>query len=232
MANDLTVPPETVKTPLGTIEKTGLANVILKGDLSTLTADQKVVYYVKICERLDLDPFTRPFDYLVLNNKLVLYARKEAAEQLRIKNRISLTELEGSFTPDGNCYLVKVKARMGDREDVSTGAVSLLDKGGTKLTGEAYANCLLKAETKAKRRATLSICGLGMLDETEVETIPSARKVMATPQSQETWDRIVSVNAAKPGAVESHLKRLGVAAIKDLSEEQAQLIIQFVSDID
>jgi len=27
----------------------------------------------------------------------------------------------------------------------------------------------MKAETKAKRRVTLSICGLGMLDETEVE---------------------------------------------------------------
>jgi hypothetical protein len=33
----------------------------------------------------------------------------------------------------------------------------------------------MKATTKAKRRATLSICGLGWLDETEVETIPHAR---------------------------------------------------------
>jgi hypothetical protein len=30
----------------------------------------------------------------------------------------------------------------------------------------------MKGETKAKRRATLSICGLGFLDETEIETIP------------------------------------------------------------
>jgi hypothetical protein len=29
----------------------------------------------------------------------------------------------------------------------------------------------MKAETKAKRRVTLSICGLGFLDETEVETL-------------------------------------------------------------
>ena len=32
----------------------------------------------------------------------------------------------------------------------------------------------MKSETKAKRRVTLSLCGLGMLDETEIETIPSA----------------------------------------------------------
>jgi hypothetical protein len=32
----------------------------------------------------------------------------------------------------------------------------------------------MKAITKAKRRVTLSICGLGWLDETEIESIPSA----------------------------------------------------------
>jgi hypothetical protein len=34
-------------------------------------------------------------------------------------------------------------------------------------------NVLMKCETKAKRRATLSILGLGMLDEMELETIPA-----------------------------------------------------------
>jgi hypothetical protein len=33
----------------------------------------------------------------------------------------------------------------------------------------------MKATTKAKRRVTLSMIGLGMLDETEVETIPNVR---------------------------------------------------------
>jgi hypothetical protein len=36
------------------------------------------------------------------------------------------------------------------------------------------ANAIMKAETKSKRRATLSICGLGFLDETEIETIRDA----------------------------------------------------------
>lgn len=36
-------------------------------------------------------------------------------------------------------------------------------------------NVTITGNTKAKRRVTLSLCGLGMLDETEVETIPSAR---------------------------------------------------------
>ena len=35
----------------------------------------------------------------------------------------------------------------------------------------------MKAETKSKRRVTLRLCGLGMLDESEVETIPNAQRV-------------------------------------------------------
>jgi len=38
----------------------------------------------------------------------------------------------------------------------------------------------MKAVTKAKRRLTLSLCGLGWLDETEVETIPTAEPVVVT----------------------------------------------------
>jgi hypothetical protein len=40
------------------------------------------------------------------------------------------------------------------------------------------ANTILKAITKAKRRVTLSICGLGWLDETEVEDIPAEAKAL------------------------------------------------------
>jgi hypothetical protein len=40
------------------------------------------------------------------------------------------------------------------------------------LRGEALANALMRAETKAKRRVTLSIAGLGWLDETELDTMP------------------------------------------------------------
>jgi hypothetical protein len=57
------------------------------------------------------------------------------------------------------------------RVDEDFGAVSFPET----LRGEARANTILKAITKAKRRVTLSICGLGFLDETEVENIPAAR---------------------------------------------------------
>jgi len=69
------------------------------------------------------------------------------------------------------CMTARVRDRSG-REDIATGAVNT--KG---LAGEALANGYMKCETKAKRRATLSICGLAMLDETEIDSIPNARAV-------------------------------------------------------
>jgi len=39
------------------------------------------------------------------------------------------------------------------------------------LKGDMLGNAMLKAVTKAKRRATLSMCGLGMLDEEEIKSI-------------------------------------------------------------
>src|SRR5262245_46457511 len=70
---------------LGAIER-----VVALGDLSRLTPDQRAAYYFEICRSLQLNPLTRPFEYLTLNQKLVLYARKDATDQLRARHRINL----------------------------------------------------------------------------------------------------------------------------------------------
>jgi hypothetical protein len=62
------------------------------------------------------------------------------------------------------------------RQDESIGAVNIAG-----LKGENRANAMMKAETKAKRRVTLSICGLGLLDETEVETVGASPASLTTP---------------------------------------------------
>lgn len=47
----------------------------------------------------------------------------------------------------------------------------------TRITGDDLANLYMKIETKLKRRATLDAGGLGMPDESEIETIPGAKPV-------------------------------------------------------
>ena len=157
----LTAPPDA-----SAIEK-----VILNGDLKELKPAERLSYYNRVCESLGLNPLTQPFAYLSLSGKMVLYARKDAAEQLRSVRGISL-EILSRETIEG-VYVVTAKATTKEgRIDASTGAVAI-----ESLKGEARANAMMKAETKAKRRVTLSICGLGLMDETEVETTEGARTV-------------------------------------------------------
>src|SRR5574343_296815 len=57
---------------------------------------------------------------------------------------------------------------------------------------------MMKAETKAKRRVTLSICGLGMLDETETATIQDAKPVTVDAETGEIVNSSVKVIAPEP----------------------------------
>ena len=148
-----------------------IESAMIVGDLSKLSPEQRVNHYLAVCKSTGLNPLTKPFDYLTLNGRMVLYARKDATDQLRKANGVSIIKLDRE-TVD-SVYVVTAYARDSHgREDSSIGAVNI---GGIK--ADALANAMMKAETKAKRRVTLSICGLGWLDETELETIPNAQTV-------------------------------------------------------
>lgn len=158
---------------------------LIKGDLSQLSVEQRVSYFHRVCESVGLNPLTKPFDYITLNGKLVLYANRNCAEQLRQLNRVSIRITERQRIED--VYVVTAQATdKAGRIDESTGAVTV--KG---MSGEALANAFMKAETKAKRRATLSICGLGLLDETEVSSIPNA----VAPKILDTTPTMTTVSA-------------------------------------
>jgi len=161
--------------------ESAMSTLILKGDIGKLTDTEKVGYYKSICERLGLDPLTKPFDYLVLQGKQTLYLNKSGAEQLSKIHGVSMTITDSKKLDD--IYVVTARAEQVGRHNDSTGAVTI--KG---LYGDALCNAMMKAETKAKRRATIGLLGLAMLDETEVETIPNATKVLVQDVDMETGE--------------------------------------------
>jgi hypothetical protein len=142
-----------------------MEKVIMGGDLADLNAAQRAEYYTAVCRSLGLNPLTQPFAFLTLNGKLRLYALRDCADQLRRLHGISIYITNRERMGDIYIVTARAKDRTG-REDESTVAVPL-----GNLKGDALANALMKAETKAKRRVTLSIAGLGWADELEVETI-------------------------------------------------------------
>lgn len=157
-----------------TLGARSLEKVLIQGDLSSLNPAERMLYYTTLCKTVGLNPLARPFEYISLQGKLTLYAKRDCTDQLRKIHGVSITIVDKGI--DGDCYNVIARATdSSGRTDESTGSVSF-----NNLKGDARSNAIMKAETKAKRRVTLSICGLGMLDESEVSSIPQAT-VVTTP---------------------------------------------------
>lgn len=154
--------------PLATLDEQTMMSLVAGGDCARLTPTQKLAYYQARCEAAGLDPRAQPFEFVNLGGKLVLYARKAATDGLASKHGVVTTIVSQTTENDVRIVTVRATARDG-RQTEDIGVVTLAN-----LKGEALANALMKCVTKAKRRAILSLCGLGMMDETEVETVPSA----------------------------------------------------------
>jgi hypothetical protein len=189
--------------------------VIIKGDLKKLTPEERVQYYNETCKSVGLNPLTRPFEYIDLQGKLTLYARRDAADQLRKIHGINI-QIVSQDVSDG---VLSIHVRATDktgRTDEDLGVVAFPEQ----MRGDVRANTIMKAVTKGKRRVTLSISGLGWLDETEVEDIPAAAKkltaapnvmtvkeavetLFVNPDTGEITETTAPDPAASPGAVDA-----------------------------
>lgn len=161
---------EIIKGKIENLDSDIINKLVLSGDCSKMTSEQKIQYMAYRCKSLDIDLAEKPFEYIKLNGKEVLYATKACTDALcrtrKIRREVS------SRDKIEDIYMVVARATDDTgRYDESIGAVSI-----SNLRGDALANAIMKAETKAKRRAVLSLCGLGMLDETELETIKDTNK--------------------------------------------------------
>lgn len=178
--------------------------VVARGNLRDLNAAQRAEWYVHVCTSVGVNPLTRPFEYVELSGKLVLYATRACADQLRAKHGISITVLEQVVSQEDQLAIVRVRGTTPEgRHDEEVGIVSVAG-----LRGEALANARLKALTKAKRRVTLALVGLGMLDETEVDAIPQARRV--TDEATTFASTIATTTAGDARLDEAREERLRV----------------------
>lgn len=210
--------------------------VLMEGDLKSLTTEQRLFYYRTVCESLGLNHLTRPFEYITVNGKMILYARRDATDQLRRRHGISIEIIAREKIDD--VMVVRARATAPDgRTDESIGAVSL-----TALRGDALANAYMKAETKAKRRVTLSIVGLGWMDETEAETLTQNLPMLEAPKkkkfsemssdeqltfTQETWKErrrklAQTVESPLPMSLQEMPLEKAMAATKLLGEALAK----------
>lgn len=216
-----------------------LEKVLIGGDLTQLSNAERVNYYSKVCDSMGLNPLTKPFDYIKLNGKLTLYAKRDATDQLRKLHAVSIESVKTERFEDVFVVTASAKDRDG-RTDSATGVVAI---GGLK--GDNLANAIMKAETKAKRRVTLSIVGLGWLDETEIETIPDAKPVPepqpeVLPQESPApideamkadVDAVISeLETLAPGDAAKVLKTFKVSSISELAPEDQHKVLDVLKN--
>lgn len=156
----------------------------LGGDLSGLNSEQKIQYFNKVCETLGLNPLTKPFEIMKLQGREILYARKDATDQLRKLYSISVKDSQVDKQGDYLIARTVVEDAKG-RQDTAMGVVFVGKSNGAQL-----ANDYMKAETKAKRRATLSICGLGVMDESEVENAKQVQHSSSNDKLKGLMDKV------------------------------------------
>lgn len=179
MTTALTERPTNGAGILAQIDQDTLSKLVLNGDLSQLKPDEKTAYYIYRCNAAGLDPATKPFDLLKLSGKEVLYATKECSSQISQRDGLSVTVASDAVM--GDIYRVVARAQSpSGRATDDMGCVNI--KG---LSGDALCNAMMKATTKAKRRAILTHAGLGMLDESELDTVqvtpPAPKKETTVP---------------------------------------------------
>ena len=149
--------------------------LVVNGDLSAMSQEQRIQYYKLVCERVGLDPYQKPFDLIKLSGKLTLYANKTCTAQLTSIRGLRVAIVAREVIGDQYVVTARCETPTGSySEDI--GAVTI---GGMR--GDAASNAMKKAATQAKRRAILSACGLGMLDEEEVVQVQGAERIELPP---------------------------------------------------
>ena len=144
--------------PYTPIDPAAIEKALTIGDVSKMTPEVRVQFYRALCASCGLNVLTRPFILLkTQSGELTWYATVGAAEQLRKLHRVSTSILSRERTEEG-LYIVTVQASAPDgRQEESQGIVFV---GGLK--GQELGNAMMRCGSKALRRVTLAICGLGM----------------------------------------------------------------------
>lgn len=143
--------------------------------LGVLNSNEYAAYYRHVCDMYGLDASLQPLERIKFRGgKDTLYATRKASEYLIKKHKLTVRVIDERQYGEA----IKVTARIKNPE---TG--QFIDSWGAAVLGKGseLENAILKAHTKAVRRGVLTLCGLGMLDESETENIATEPIKQAAP---------------------------------------------------
>lgn len=169
---------------------------VMDGDISQIPRPDRPALVMALCQHIGIDPIERPFMVLHDGKREVLYATRSCTSALCRERKIDRKLIGVEERTIAGQKLIVAHARAAlmatGRSDEATGVVPVMQedvewvngpngrrkkvhKGWRMPNPAEAANLVMKAETKAKRRAVLDLVGLGITDESELDTIAGAR---------------------------------------------------------
>lgn len=160
-----------------------LTQLILKGDLSILTDEEKMLYAKQVADAAGVSLLMRPFDFIEAKiagkSTVKLYANKNCAEQIRQKYNVNISiddpkKLDDMLIIRGRATMLMPDGSTRFEEDIVPIEIEKIPYGKSEfmpIKGVELANAVMKATTKLKRRLTFSIIGLGIMGIDDLEDI-------------------------------------------------------------
>ena len=195
-------------------------------DSRSLGPEDRAAYVAAICKSLRLNPLTRPVQFLALQGREVLYLTRGATDQLAARHNLNRETLEGpDFRTMENVKVAYCKVKVtlpSGRYEEATATL--------KMTSPA--DDLMKVETKAKRRATLSILGVGVLSEEEAESIPASERADARREQPRPQPAPLALPSdAGPAPSEAAAAQPSAPAPSDLTAEHEAALEEFYARV-
>jgi|GEM_PF-4213947 len=189
-----------------------LAKILLKGDITDLNSNERILYYNEYCKRLGLDPGTRPFTIMEFKDgkddngkerpkRAILYPNKNCAQQLNRIHKISHDIKSIEQDEESITVIVRATTPEGQFED-GVGGVPIIgkeykwdsSKNKNLPTGKMVPlsiddrlDARSKAITQAKMKSTFDLVGLGTYeaeDNTALENpnLATVRVISSEPK--------------------------------------------------
>lgn len=157
---------------------------LIGGNLINLSSEERVSLVMATCKSLRLNPLTNPFIFILVQDwendseRLILYASRNCTDQLRMIHGVTEVQPLEQWDED---EMLMARAYLRDRSGRCASDIGAIPrkryskKKGTwyELSGSMLANAKMHVGTKATRRATLKLVGLGgaVIDESELDTM-------------------------------------------------------------
>lgn len=236
---------ETTKTHLpeipSDVSAAAMEMAVGMGDFSRFTPADCLRYLNAVCLAVGLNPLTLPIRIMEIDARKVMYATAECAAQLRSRDNVTIKVLDEKV--EHGCYVVRVIAKLPNgREQENVGVLSVLEpaqlvewqagrkswvknpRAGQQFEGQAWANAVMKCHTKAARRATLAICGLGLPDEPDddLKGVKQAH-VESVTETETSQDRAEALNSIVQTPVEAEVIPHTTVSIPSASNEEPKV---------